>query len=399
MTRRDEEAYWAYSTEEQRSPRGMHRRSNAAGLLPRAPRAGREAGHEVRVPLAIPADPLSARRRQLLSTCAAIVAVLATLFVVAAAQQPERIRVEVRAGGEAVAGAEVVVEGASRVTDAAGVALVPAPAGAAQVTVVQEGFVSVTMTVPAGGGAQRVVRIELQPELTIEEEVTVVASTRTGRRIEDQPLRVEALEREEIEEKMLMTPGDIVMMLNEMGGMRVQSTSPSLGAASVRIQGMRGRYTRLLSDGLPLYGSQPGGLGLLQIPPMDLGQVEVIKGVASALHGAGAMGGVVNLLSRRPGDELERSAAATGRPSRTSTATAGRTCPTTAAASSARGCSGKTARVDRCSSRPGRPARRAPAARRRAARSRPQGQPTGKPSTPAATTSAPCGRHWPGARS
>ena len=142
--------------------------------------------------------------------------------------------------------------------------------------------------------------------MAIEEEVTVVASTRTGRRIEDQPMRVEVLDREEIEEKMLMTPGDIVMMLNEMGGMRVQATSPSLGAASVRIQGMRGRYTRLLSDGLPLYGSQPGGLGLLQIPPMDLGQVEVIKGVASALHGAGAMGGVVNLLSRRPGDETER---------------------------------------------------------------------------------------------
>ena len=115
-------------------------------------------------------------------------------------------------------------------------------------------------------------------------------------------MRVEVLAREEIEEKMLMTPGDIVMMLNEMGGMRVQTTSPSLGAASVRIQGMRGRYTRVLSDGLPLFG-EVGGLGLLQIPPMDLGQVEVIKGVASALYGAGAMGGVINLLSRRPGAE------------------------------------------------------------------------------------------------
>jgi iron complex outermembrane receptor protein len=62
---------------------------------------------------------------------------------------------------------------------------------------------------------------------------------------------------------------------------------------------MRGRYTRVLSDGLPLFGDV-GGLGLLQIPPMDLGQVEVIKGVVSALHGAGAMGGIINLLSRRP---------------------------------------------------------------------------------------------------
>jgi iron complex outermembrane receptor protein len=136
--------------------------------------------------------------------------------------------------------------------------------------------------------------------LQVEEEVTVVATTRTGGRLEDQPTRVEVLDREEIEEKMLMTPGDIVMMLNEMGGMRVQATSPSLGAASVRVQGMLGRYTRVLSDGLPLYGGQVGGLGLLQIPPMDLGRVEVIKGVASAFYGAGAMGGVVNLLSRRP---------------------------------------------------------------------------------------------------
>ena len=136
-------------------------------------------------------------------------------------------------------------------------------------------------------------------EIHVEEEV-VVTATRTGGRIDDQPTRVEVLTREEIEEKMLMTPGDIVMMLNEMGGMRVQTTSPSMGAASVRIQGMKGRYTRVLFDGLPLAGQQVGGLGLLQIPPMDLGQVEVIKGVASALYGAGAMGGVINLVARRP---------------------------------------------------------------------------------------------------
>src|SRR5207248_8255172 len=88
-----------------------------------------------------------------------------------------------------------------------------------------------------------------------------------------------------------------------MGGLHVAISSPSLGAASVRIQGMRGRYTRFLSDGLPLFGQQGGGLGLLQIPPMDLGQVEVIKGVSSALYGAGAMAGVVNLITRRPGAE------------------------------------------------------------------------------------------------
>jgi len=143
------------------------------------------------------------------------------------------------------------------------------------------------------------------PKAPAREEAVTVSATRTGARIDDVPTRVEVLNREEIEEKLLMTPGDIVMMLNEMGGMRVQTTSPGIGAATVRVQGMRGRYTRFFSDGLPLFG-EVGGIGLLQIPPMDLGQVEVIKGVASSLYGAGAMGGVVNLISRQPGEETER---------------------------------------------------------------------------------------------
>ena len=113
-------------------------------------------------------------------------------------------------------------------------------------------------------------------------------------------MRVEVVPGEEVQEKLMMTPGDVSMLLNETNGLRVQTTSPSLGGANVRIQGLRGRYTQILADGLPLYGGQTGSIGLLQIPPMDLGQVEVIKGVASALYGMSAIGGVVNLVSRRP---------------------------------------------------------------------------------------------------
>jgi outer membrane receptor for ferrienterochelin and colicins len=226
-------------------------------------------------------------------------------FSIAAQSQTGTVLVQVRAAQKPIEDAEVIVAGASHRTDASGTTTVVTAAGNVEITVVKPGFVPVTTFVQMAAGAAQEVIVELQQEPTLEESVTVVASTRTDKRLEDQPMRVEVLAREEIEEKMLMTPGDIVMMLNEMGGMRVQTTSPSLGAASVRIQGMRGRYTRVLSDGLPLFG-EVGGLGLLQIPPMDLGQVEVIKGVASALYGAGAMGGVVNLLSRRPGREPEQ---------------------------------------------------------------------------------------------
>jgi outer membrane receptor for ferrienterochelin and colicins len=132
------------------------------------------------------------------------------------------------------------------------------------------------------------------------EETVVVTATRSDRRLQDEPLRVEVIDREEIEEKALMTPGSVAMLLGETTGLRVQTTAPSIGAANVRIQGLRGRYAQMLADGLPLYGSGGDSFSMLQVPPLDLGQVEIIKGAASALYGPAALGGVINLVSRRP---------------------------------------------------------------------------------------------------
>jgi iron complex outermembrane receptor protein len=166
-------------------------------------------------------------------------------------------------------------------------------AAAAQAAVAQE---------PAGGAVER---DDAHAEGEEAEEEIIVQGTRTRRRVQDEPLRVEVITREEIEEKLLMRPGNIAMLVNEIGGIRVQVTSPALGAANIRVQGMEGRYTQLLADGLPLYGGQTSSLGLLQIPPTDLGQVEVIKGAASALYGPSALGGVINLVSRRPGEAFQ----------------------------------------------------------------------------------------------
>jgi outer membrane receptor for ferrienterochelin and colicins len=227
------------------------------------------------------------------------------LFALGAYAQTASLRVEARQGGAAVADASVVVNGTTHRTDNRGLVQIDLPPGTVEIVVAKEGLAPATVAIDLRAGEARTVTLELEPQAEMEERVTVNA-TRTDKRLEDQAMRVEVLDREEIEEKLMMTPGDIVMMLNEMGGLRVQSTSPSLGAASIRIQGMRGRHTRFLSDGLPLFGAQVGSFGLLQIPPMDLGRVEVIKGVASSLYGAGAIGGVVNLVSRRPGKEPER---------------------------------------------------------------------------------------------
>ena len=153
-----------------------------------------------------------------------------------------------------------------------------------------------TAQIPANTSPQQPEPVEV-PEV---EETVVVTATRSDRRLQDEPLRVEVIDREEIEEKALMTPGSVAMLLGETTGLRVQTTAPSIGAANVRIQGLRGRYAQMLADGLPLYGSGGDSFSMLQVPPLDLGQVEIIKGAASALYGPAALGGVINLVSRRP---------------------------------------------------------------------------------------------------
>ncbi|MCG7556161.1 TonB-dependent receptor [Pseudoalteromonas sp. Of11M-6] len=132
-----------------------------------------------------------------------------------------------------------------------------------------------------------------------------VTASRLGRIVNESATRTEIINNEEIQEKALMRPGNISMLVAETGGVRVQNTSPALGSANIRLQSLYGRYTQLLSDGLPLYGGQTASIGLLQIPPTDLANVEIIKGSASSLYGGSALGGVINLISRTPGDEFE----------------------------------------------------------------------------------------------
>ncbi|HKH91986.1 MAG TPA: TonB-dependent receptor [Gemmatimonadaceae bacterium] len=189
-------------------------------------------------------------------------------------------------------------------TDALGMARLRLPAGPHTLVAGRLGLRPDTLRLTLRAGRDTAITIALEEQET-ELETIVVTATRGERRVEDTPLRVEVIGEEEIAEKVAMTPGDIAMMLNETSGLRVQSSSPSLGGASVRIQGLRGRYSLVLSDGLPLYG-QAGGLGLMQIPPLDLARVEVIKGSASALYGGSALGGVINLISRRPSRETAR---------------------------------------------------------------------------------------------
>ncbi|MBS1781859.1 MAG: TonB-dependent receptor [Bacteroidetes bacterium] len=141
------------------------------------------------------------------------------------------------------------------------------------------------------------------------EEVVVVSSTRSNQRIENSPIKVEVLGREDMNEENSIKPAGIASILGDVSGVQIQQSSAVTGNANVRIQGLDGRYTQILKDGMPLYDGFSGGFGILSIPPLDLKQVELIKGSASTLYGGGAIGGLVNIISRKP--TLEQDAVVT----------------------------------------------------------------------------------------
>jgi outer membrane receptor for ferrienterochelin and colicins len=144
-------------------------------------------------------------------------------------------------------------------------------------------------------------------------DAVVVTATRSPGLIRNEPLRVEAVPAEEIEENLTVQPGNLSSLLHELPGVRVQSAGPGLGGAGLQLRGMPVRNTLVLTDGLPSFGAEPDAFGLLQSPPLDLQRVEVIKGAASALYGGSALGGVLNLVSRNPDATPEVLANATSR--------------------------------------------------------------------------------------
>jgi outer membrane receptor for ferrienterochelin and colicins len=146
--------------------------------------------------------------------------------------------------------------------------------------------------------------------VTLEQDIemlgnVIVSSSRTNSRIKDLPTRVEVLGTEDMEEETSMHPGNVAMLLSEASGIQTQQTSASSGNVQIRILGLDGKYTQLLKDGFPMYSGFSNGLSVMQIPPLDLSQVELIKGSSSSLYGGDAIAGIINFISKKPGARPE----------------------------------------------------------------------------------------------
>jgi iron complex outermembrane receptor protein len=230
---------------------------------------------------------------------------LILLSCLAVKAQKSDIQIQVVSENEAVIGANVYLESEqkSAVTDADGKAQFSNISNGKQnIIITFLGFETLKKTIQIPN--QTVFIFQLKPNENELEEV-VLQTSRSSRTVRKIPTRIEFIDGEELEEKATMNPTNISMVLRESTGIQMQQTSLSSGNSNIKIQGLDGRYTQLLRDGFPLYSGFSSGLSIMQIPPLDLKQFEIIKGSSSTLYGGGAIAGLVNMVSKTPDEEAD----------------------------------------------------------------------------------------------
>jgi outer membrane receptor for ferrienterochelin and colicins len=211
--------------------------------------------------------------------------------------------------GEPLTGVSVNIKDANRnaVTSNTGAVKFNLPAGTYQISFSHIGFNTKTLniTIPLPGADSILVVLLGKEEKEMQQ--VIISSSRTDSRIENTPTRVEVLGEDEVDDESGIRPSNIASMLGDVAGIQSQRSSAATGNIDLHIQGLPGNYSQILRDGVPLFGGYAGSFSILQIPPLDIRQIEIIKGPHSTLYGGGAIAGLINIISKKPRlDEKER---------------------------------------------------------------------------------------------
>jgi outer membrane receptor for ferrienterochelin and colicins len=137
-------------------------------------------------------------------------------------------------------------------------------------------------------------QIILAPKI---EEQIVVTATRTPKRYAETPVKTEVISKIRIEQKVA---ANLAESLSLTPGVRVENDCQNCNFTQVRINGMEGKYTQVLINGLPVVSAMTGVYGLEQIPAGMIERIEIVKGGGSALYGGNAVAGVINVITREP---------------------------------------------------------------------------------------------------
>lgn len=220
-------------------------------------------------------------------------------------------RVTSRADGRAVPNAEVLLIGDDTVrvrTDAHGAWRAPREAARWHTLRVRAmGFVAAERDVRARSSTSAATHatpvaldVSLVPAAVALDQM-VVSAARREQKLADAVATVEVVTRRDLERT---GASDLAAVLTEQLGIELQGGMPA--GSGAMLQGIGSERVLILLDGQPLAGRLAGTFDLARIPVGMVERVEVVKGAQSTLYGSEAMGGVINIITRRPGEDGTR---------------------------------------------------------------------------------------------
>lgn len=140
---------------------------------------------------------------------------------------------------------------------------------------------------------------------TQELEQVVVTATMTERTVADAPGSVEIITSREIRE---MNASTVAQALEAAVGLEIKTESGRVSAPSIR--GTKSKHTLILIDGRRLAAGFRDIVDIHQIPVTLVDRIEIVRGPASSLYGSDALGGVVNIITKKPAKKWQAGAKA-----------------------------------------------------------------------------------------
>ena len=165
-----------------------------------------------------------------------------------------------------------------------------------------------TLRVQLLGYAMEEKKVTVSPEYTTDVHIAMVEETITTDEV------VVSANRNEVSRKMApvvvnvmsaklfetVNSTDLAKSLNFQSGLRVENSCQNCAFPQVRINGLEGPYSQILINSRPIISALSGVYGLEQIPTNMIERVEVVRGGGSALFGANAVGGTINIITKDP---------------------------------------------------------------------------------------------------
>ena len=170
------------------------------------------------------------------------------------------------------------------------------PAGKYTLRVSAVGYKTQEKEIEVNKDFTAVVHFQLQEESFMTDEVVVSANRNEVSR-KAAPVVVNVMSAKLFE---MVNSTDLAKTLNYQSGLRVENNCQNCGFPQVRINGLEGPYSQILINSRPIISALSGVYGLEQIPVNMIERVEVVRGGGSALFGANAVGGTINIITKTP---------------------------------------------------------------------------------------------------